>query len=133
MRLSRFLAGMDENTMNVDEQQRHLLDALRFFVGKITEQQLSPKIASHQFVSALAGLSFTILVDHLPKELLAFAKHAGRKVIRDEDLFLYLRKTSLQEHLREYRDSISDSPKKPGKRGGRRPKDQIVEDPLDVE
>jgi histone H3/H4 len=128
MTLARFLAGMDETTMNLDEQQRHLLDALRFFVGKITEDQLSPKIASHQFVSALAGLSFTLLVDHLPKELLAFAKHAGRRIVQDEDLFLYTRKTSLQQHLREYRETIADLPKKPAKRDGRKSKGRPIDD-----
>jgi histone H3/H4 len=128
MTLARFLAGMDETTMDLDEQQRHLLDALRFFVGKITEDQLSPKISSHQFVSALAGLSFTLLVDHLPKELLAFAKHAGRRIVQDEDLFLYTRKTSLQQHLREYRETIADLPKKPAKRDGRKSKGRPIDD-----
>jgi hypothetical protein len=131
MTLARFLAGMDENTMEIDEQQCHLLDALPFFVDKITEQQLSPKMASQQFVSALAGLSFTLLVDHLPKELLAFSKHAGRRAILDDDLLLYLRKTSLQQHLRDYREDIAGVPISPAKKGGRKPKPHRIEDIID--
>jgi hypothetical protein len=110
---------MDETTMDLDEQRRSLLDALRFFVGKICEEQFTPKFPSREFVSALAGLCFTLVNDHLPRELLAFAKHANRKQIKDEDLFLYCRKTSLQTHLKEYRELMTDTPKKPSPKAKR--------------
>lgn len=112
MTLQRFLNGMDQDTMKNDEVQRNLLDALRYFVGKIVEQQLSPKVPSREFVSALTGLVFTLIVDHLPGELIAFSKHANRKVIQDDDIFLFTRKTSLCVHLKEYRILMGDSPKK---------------------
>ena len=112
MTLHRFLNGIDQDKMKIDEVQRNLLDALRYFVGKIVEQQLSPKVPSREFVSALTGLVFTLIVDHLPGELIAFSKHANRKVIQDEDIFLYTRKTSLCTHLKEYRILMGDSPKK---------------------
>ena len=123
--LSRFLNGMDEASIDVDEQRRNLLDALRFFIGKICEKQLSPKVPSHEFVSALTGLSFTLLNDHLPKELLAFSRHAGRKAVQDEDFLLYARKTSLQQHLKEYRELLV--PEKPKKKPGRKSNKTIEE------
>lgn len=114
MSFHAFLDGMDQNEMELDETKRNLLDALRFFVGKICEQQLKPKVPSHEFVSALTSLVFTLLDEHLPRELLAFSKHAGRKNITDEDVLLFCRKTSLKEYLSEYRKSIpsAESPKK---------------------
>lgn len=113
MTLQRFLDGMDQDTMDIDEVHKNLLDALRYFVGKIVEQQLTPKVPSREFVSALTGLVFTLIVDHLPGELIAFSRHANRKGIQDEDVFLYTRKTSLCAHLKEYRIFMGDSPKKP--------------------
>jgi hypothetical protein len=86
-------------------------------------------MATHQFVSALAGLSYALLADHLPRELLAFAKHAGRRVVQDEDLLLFARKTSLQAHLREYRELMADVPKRPAaRRGGRRARDPAADE-----
>lgn len=112
MSLQRFLDGMDQDKMEIDELQKNLLDALRYFVGKIVEQQLSPKVPSREFVSALTGLVFTLLVDHLPNELIAFCRHANRKGITDEDIYLYTRKTSLCAHLKEYRFLMGDTNKK---------------------
>lgn len=130
--LSRFLDGMDETSLELDEQRRNLLDALRFFTGKICEEQLSPKVPSHEFVSALAGLSFSLLNDHIPRELLAFSKHAGRKVIQDEDFLLFTRKTSLQEHLKQYRELIvPDKPKKKTTRKSTKTIEQILEEESD--
>ena len=116
MTLRRFLDGMDQDEMDIGEVQKNLLDALRYFVGKIVEQQLSPKIPSREFVSAITGLVFTLLVDHLPNELIAFCRHANRKVIQDDDIFLYTRKTSLCAQLKEYRMLMGDSPKKASSR-----------------
>ena len=117
MSFQSFLNGMDQNEMELDETKRNLLDALRFFVGKICEQELKPKVPSHEFVSALTSLVFTLLDTHLPKELIAFSKHAGRKNITDDDMFLFCRKTSLKEYLEEYRKGISvEPPKKQSKK-----------------
>ena len=117
MTLAAFLAGMDESTMSLDETQKNLLDAVRFFVGRICEEEMRPKLASHEFVSALAGLCFTLLSDHIPRELLAFAEHAGRKQVQDEDFLLFCRKTSLQDRLREYKEALPQkSPKPPRKK-----------------
>ena len=118
MSFQAFLSGMDQNTMDIDETKRNLLDALRFFVGKICEQQINPKVPSHEFVSALTALVYTLLDSHLPKELIAFSKHAGRKNIQDEDMYLFCRKTSLREHLIEYRSTLVDSPKKQSRKKG---------------
>ena len=130
--LARFLDGMDESSLEMDEQRKNLLDALRFFTGKICEKQLSPKVPSHEFVSALAGLSFTLLNDHIPRELLAFSKHAGRKVVQDDDFLLFARKTSLQQHLREYRDLlVPEKPKKKATKKSTKTIEQIVAEDSD--
>lgn len=115
MTLQRFLNGMDQDTMEIDEVQKSLLDALRYFVGNIVEQHLTPKVPSHDFVSELTGLVYTLLMDHLPSELIAFSHHANRKIIQDEDLFLYCRKTSLCNQLKDFRRQITESPKKTSK------------------
>ena len=135
MTLARFLNGMDETTLKMDEQKKNLLDAIRFFVGKICEEQMSPKVPSHEFVSALAGLCFTLLNDHIPRELLAFSKHAGRKVIQDEDFLLYCRKTSLQAHLKEYKDVLAPKaaakPQRKVKKAPTKTIDEILAQDLD--
>ena len=105
-----FLHGMDEADMNIDEVKHNLLDAIRYFTGNIVEQQLSPKVPTHELISALSGLVYTLLTVRIPKELIAFSKHANRKVIQDEDLYLFARKTSLREMLIEYRNHMIDSP-----------------------
>lgn len=123
---------MDETQMKMDEQTRNLYNALRYFVGKIVQDELgSTKVPSPQFVSALTGLVITLLTDHLPKELIAFAQHAGRKSISDEDFLLYLRKTSLQQAIIKYRDVLNDlSPNKPEgtNKRGRKPKAKESDD-----
>lgn len=130
--LARFLNGMDESSLEIDEQRKNLLDALRFFTGKICEKQLSPKVPSHEFVSALAGLSFTLLNDHIPRELLAFSKHAGRKVVQDDDFLLFTRKTSLQQHLREYKNLlVPEKPKKKSTKKSTKTIEQIIEEDSD--
>lgn len=105
--VEKFLEGSRPIEEIRDEYICNLIDALRFFTGKVAEQQLQPKVPSHEFVSAVTGLVFQILTDRLPRELIAFSKHAGRKVIKPDDLFLYCRKTSLKNHLTEYYSSIA--------------------------
>ncbi|EAX96078.1 hypothetical protein TVAG_063810 [Trichomonas vaginalis G3] len=109
--LQRFLNGMDETKMDLPGPEKDLLNALRFFTGKIVEQQLSPKVPSHEMVSALTGLVYTLLKDHIPRELVFFMKHAKRKQIQDEDFLLYCRKTSLLDHLKEYRAQLKENSK----------------------
>lgn len=109
--LSRFLDGMNETKMELPGPEKDLLNALRYFTGKIVEQQLSPKAPSHEMVSALTGLVYTLLKDHIPSELIFFMQHAERKAIQDEDFLLYCRKTSLLEHITEYRNQIKENSK----------------------
>ena len=112
MTLQRFLNGMDQKEMDIDEVEKNYLDALRYFVGKIIENELQSKVPSKEFVSAVTGLVFTLIMDHIPKELVAFCKHANRKVIQDEDLFLYTRKTNFAKHLHEFKAANPEEPKK---------------------
>ena len=112
----KFLAGMDETKMNIPATEKDLLKALRFFVGQIVEQQMSPKHPSHEFVSALTGLVYTLLKENIPRDLVLFSKHAGRSTIKDEDFLLYCRKTSLHGLLLEFRDTLAEAPKKKPKK-----------------
>lgn len=114
--MERFLQGMDEKTLEINERDRNLLDALRYFVGNIAERQVKNKRLSQGFVSALTGLVFTLLKDRLPKELLAFMRHANRKTIKDDDLLLFCRKTSLRDILSKHSKSVegrNEKTKKP--------------------
>ena len=121
---------MDEDVMQLDETHRNLLDAMRYFVGNICESKVKPKTPTPEFVSALTGLCYTLVTEHLPKELLAFAHHAGQKSIRNEDMFLYCRKTTLQEHLKEYCELLPPPPKPAlrAKKGAASPKANPLED-----
>ena len=112
----KFLAGMDDSKMNLPATEKDLLNALRFFVGQIVEQQMSPKHPSHEFVSALTGLVYTLLKENIPRDLVLFSKHAGRSTIKDEDFLLYCRKTSLHDLLLEFKDMQADAPKKKPKK-----------------
>jgi hypothetical protein len=85
------------------------LYALRFFTGKIVEQQVKTKVPDNTLISAITGLVFTLLNEHIPKELLFFMRHANRKSIKEEDFLLYCRKTDLHQHLVDYSNQIKTS------------------------
>ena len=123
MSFQRFLEGMDESKMNVPATEKDLLKALRFFVGQIVEQQMSPKHPTHEFVSALTGLVYTLLKENIPRDLVLFSKHAGRTTIRDEDFLLFCRKTSLHSLLLEYKETLSDVTKRKPKKKEKNPAD----------
>ena len=114
---------MDESKMNVPATEKDLLKALRFFVGQIVEQQMSPKHPTHEFVSALTGLVYTLLKENIPRDLVLFSKHAGRTTIRDEDFLLFCRKTSLHSLLLEYKETLSDVTKRKPKKKEKNPAD----------
>jgi len=119
--MQRFLAGMDEKNLKIDSKKKNILDALRYFVGKIVENEACPKFnPTQQFISACTGLVFVLLDEHMPKELILFARHDKRKMVMADDLFLYCRKTSLRNHLKQHHltfvDVEKDSPKKKNKK-----------------
>ena len=117
MSLKAFLNGMDETKMNITTTDKDLLNAIRYFTGKIVEQQISSqnKVPSHEFVSAVAGLVYTLLTESIPRDLVLFSKHAQRTTIKDEDFLLFCRKTSLLETMQEYKDQL-DGVKRKSKR-----------------
>jgi hypothetical protein len=51
--------SMDDSKLHLSDSEKSLLDALRYFVGKIVEKQVAPKFPSHEFVSAITGLVYT--------------------------------------------------------------------------
>ena len=112
--MNKFLLGMNENTLSNDLPKKNLLTALRYFIGKIIENQCCPKYKpSNTFISACTGLIFHLLNEHLPKELIFFCNHSNRSTINEEDLFLFCRKTNLKKHLIDFKQYyLEKKPKK---------------------
>jgi histone H3/H4 len=109
--MEEFLNGVDDKKDLFDATEMDLINALRFFVGKIVEQEIAPKVPSHGYVSALTGLVYSLLKERIPRDLVLFSKHAGRASIKDEDFLLFCRKTSLREILTEYKQNKGEETK----------------------